>query len=349
MRILEVAAFDEPVPPHKYGGTELVVANICEGMIESGHDVYLAAAGDSRTRAKLVPIVDKSLRNIYQEHDLTLQRDFYRIYSLSKILDIVNEVKPDIIHNHLSWRLIHFAKHFPCPIMSTMHGPMNDIRVIQTARMFSDSPLISISDNQRLPAPDLNWAGTVYNGIDVQAFDLEAQKHDYFAFLGRIAKEKGIAEICRMIKKTNHKLKIAAKIDSSDTEYYENEVKPLIDGEQIEFLGEVDHAGKNELLKNAKALLLWLTWEEPFGLVVAESNACGTPVIVNPRGSMRELIVDGKNGFLVDSLDEMRIKLDHVGSIDSVWCRMHVQNNFSKEKMVADYIEVAEKLLSAAL
>jgi glycosyltransferase involved in cell wall biosynthesis len=345
MKILQIAAFDEPVPPKKYGGTELVVFNICEGLVAAGHDVHLIASGDSQTSAHLIPIVEKSLRSVFTEKEIPLQRDYYRIYSLVKILEIAKEIKPDVIHNHLSWRIMHFTNYFDCPIFSTMHGPL-DIRVLQTARDVPNSSLVSISNNQRAPGPDLNWAGTVYNGIDVEAFELGTGDRDYFAFLGRIAPEKGLGEICRMIKKTSHKLKIAAKIDSADLKYYEEEVKPYIDGEQIEYIGEVDHAGKNEFLKGAKGLLLWLTWEEPFGLVVVEANACGTPVLVNPRGSMPELISEGTNGFLVDSLDMMQSRLDDVDTIEPTKCREQVQLHFSKEKMVSDYINIANRLIS---
>lgn len=171
-----------------------------------------------------------------------------------------------------------------------------------------------------------------------------AKDRDYFAFLGRTSPEKGLKEIIHMIKKTKYKLKIAAKLDTSDMDYFNAEIKPHIDGKQIEFIGEIGPNEKNEFLGKAKALLLWLNWEEPFGLVVTEAMACGTPVIVNPRGSMPELIKSGQTGFLVNSLDEMQTSLDAVGKINPSDCRTHVEKNFSAQKMTSDYLKLAGRL-----
>jgi glycosyltransferase involved in cell wall biosynthesis len=348
MRIVEIAAIEEKVPPEKYGGTELVVHNVTEGLVQAGHEVYLLASGDSETSANLVPLVEKSLRRMYSPEEIEHWRDYMKVATIPDILKHIKEIKPDIVHNHLNWRLLLFADLIECPVISTMHGPLASLRERETYGKHKNSNYVSISDNQRKAMPELNWVKTVYNGIDVGAFDLETEKGDYFAFLGRTSPEKGLEEICRMVResKQKHKLKIAAKVDTVDKAYFETHIRPYIDGDQIEFLDEVDHAGKNELLKNAKALLLWLNWEEPFGLVVPEANACGTPVIVNPRGSMPELVKDGVNGFLVNSLAEMEAKLDEVQAIDPVLCRLHAEQNYSKEKMVRDYEEVMRSLLA---
>lgn len=222
---------------------------------------------------------------------------------------------------------------------------MSTLQEQYTYEHFPNHNYVSISNNQRLAMPDLNWVKTVYNGIDTSQFSINAPQRDYFAFLGRSSPNKGLKEICTLIKKTKHKLKIAAKVDTADQAYFNQEIKPLIDGKQIEFIGEIGPADKNEFLGKAKGLLLWLNWEEPFGLVVTEAMACGTPVIVNKRGAMPEIVVNGKTGFLVDSLDEMQQRLDEVKTIKASDCRQHVETNFSQTKMADDYIDLAMEMM----
>jgi glycosyltransferase involved in cell wall biosynthesis len=237
-----------------------------------------------------------------------------------------------------------FERFIKCPVITTVHGPLREVYERETYLKSPKSHYVSISNSQRQLLPDINWIGTIHHGIDVNKFGFNEKPQDYFVFLGRISPEKGIAEICRMIKQTDYKLKIAAIIDPVDRMYFEAEVNPLIDGEQIEFLGEIDHAQKNTLLGGARALLLWANWEEPFGLPVIESMACGTPVIVNPRGSMPELIVDGKTGIFVHTVDEMKEQLQNIGVIDRAACRAHVTEHFSKERMVDEYLSLANGL-----
>ncbi len=347
MKILHIAPFEEQVPPVKYGGTELVVYNIIEEQVRLGHEVYLIASGDSHTSAKLIPVMPKSLRATYSPEEIDKWREFMKIFQIPKIIRTINEIKPDIVHNHFAWRFVQFHDFINSPMYSTIHGPLTSNKERYTYDYYKDQNYISISDNQRKAMPDLNWCGTVYNGIQVEKFEFnENAGRDYFAFLGRTSPEKGLKEICELIKKTKYKLKIAAKVDTVDVEYFEKEIKPLIDGDQIEFIGEVDHKAKVKFLKNAKELLLWLNWEEPFGLVIIESMACGTPVIVNKRGSMPELVVDGKTGFLVDSLDEMKDKMGEVSKINNKDCRIHVEENFSSVKMTKDYLTLANKIIS---
>ncbi|MCC2630297.1 MAG: glycosyltransferase [Candidatus Paceibacter sp.] len=351
MKIVQLVPWTEPVPPKKYGGTELVAYNITEELVRRGHEVHLIASGDSTTSGHLIPIAEKSFRELfpresYESKELKEIEVYWKWRKAVEAAEIIQKLKPDIVHNHMSWRGVMFSPLYNAPLITTMHGPVN---VYQERQTFLDLPngnYVSISNNQRIANPDLNWIKTVYNGIDVNAFKMGEGNGNYFAFLGRTNPEKGLFEICQMIKKTKHKLKIAAKIDFVDTEYFETRIKPLIDGEQIEFLGEVDHKGKNELLKNAKALLLWLNWEEPFGLVVPEANVCGTPVVVNKRGSMPELIEHGKNGFLIDSLDEMQTCLERIDEIDRATCRQVVEQKFSITKMVNDYEMLYKQILN---
>lgn len=346
MRILEIASFEEPVPPEKYGGIELVVSNVTEGLVDAGHDVYLLASGDSKTKAHLIPYMEKSMRKMHTSEELPFWRDFYNFYLVGQIIERINEIRPDVVHNHIGWRLLAFSHTLPCPMITTMHNPLSIRKHIEMYKRFPMANYVSISNSQRDPMPELHWVGTVYNGIDVDLFEMSKEKKDYFAFLGRISPEKGIGEIVKMIKRTDYKLKIAAKIDQADQEYYEKEVKPYIDGEQIQFLGEVDHAGKNKVLKDAKASLTWLNRAEPFGLAYVESMACGTPVIINPIGSPPELIVNGKTGFLVNTIEEMRERMADVEMIDPAVCRQHVRDNFSVNKMTDGYIDIFNRVIS---
>ncbi len=349
MKIVQLVPWTEPVPPKKYGGTELVAYNLTEELVKQGHEVYLIASGDSTTSAHLIPIAEKSFRELYPresypEKQLKEIELYWKWRSAIAAAKIIADLKPDLVHNHMSWRGVLFSPLYNAPVVTTMHGPVNVYQERQTFLDFPQGNYVSISDNQRKANPDLNWVKTVYNGIQTAKFEFGEGKGSYFAFLGRTSPEKGLLEICEMIKKTKHKLKIAAKVDFVDGEYFETKIKPLIDGEQIEFLGEVDHAGKNALLKDAKALLSWLNWEEPFGLVVPEANVCGTPVIVNPRGAMPEIVEDGKTGFLINSLDEMQAKLEEVDTIDRAYCRQFVEKRFSVEKMVEDYTALYKQI-----
>ncbi|HYD34986.1 MAG TPA: glycosyltransferase family 4 protein [Vitreimonas sp.] len=344
MRIVQVAPLEESVPPKKYGGTELVIHNVTEELVKKGHEVYLLGAGDSETSAHLIPILPQSLRKMYSPEEIDTWRDFLKIFHISTILKTIRDLKPDIVHNHYAWRLIQFLDFIDCPVYSTMHGPLTKIQERYVYQQYPEANYISISNNQRKALPELNWVKTIYNGIEVEKFELGTGQRDYFVFLGRTTPDKGLKEIIHMIKKTSHQLKIAAKVDTTDQAYFEQEIKPFIDGQQIEFLGEVDHAGKVALLKKAKALLLWLNWEEPFGLVVTEAMACGTPVIVNRRGSMPELIIEGQTGFLVNTIEEMAAQLDNTDRVSPQDCRAHVEANFSAAKMADEYLELAGKL-----
>jgi len=344
MRIVQIAPLEEPVPPVGYGGTELVIYNLTEEMVKRGHEVYLLAAGDSKTSAHLVPIAPLSLRQAYPPDQIEQWRNYLKIYYLAEVLKQIRDIQPDIVYNHQAWRMIPFAEFIDCPMYSTMHGPLSSNHERYTYAHFPKANYVSISNHQRLAMPELNWVKTIYNGIDLQRFPVgPADKRDYFAFLGRCSPEKGLKEIIQVIKKTNHKLKIAAKIDTVDKAYYTTEIKPYIDGKQIEFIGEIGPDQKSEFLSHAKALLLWLNWEEPFGLVVTEAMACGTPVIVNPRGAMPELIVSGKTGYLVKTLSEMQKRLDDVTKISHQDCRTHVEKHFSAPQMAKEYLALAGK------
>lgn len=343
----------------------MVVRNIIEAQVAAGHEVFLLASGDSHTSARLIPLVDRALRVDYGTPEKKYLRDFYKIYKLADVLKHIAEIKPDIVHDHVGWRILQFADHIKPPMVNTMHGPLTGEieRIVYQDRAAEN--YVSISLNQRLSMPEQNWVGNVYNGIDLSMYPAAeslpvADQRGYFAFLGRMSPEKGVAEICKLIKQTDFKLKIAAKIDVADIEYYETQVKPLIDGEQIEYLGEIDHAGKVELLSHAKALLLWQNWEEPFGMVFIESMACGAPVITNHRGSASEVVAAG-SGIVVDTQAQMLQAMKEIGGaeggsesenqsqpekISPQSCRARVEQMFSKEIMAENYVEIYKKVIA---
>lgn len=346
MRIVLLAPVEEPVPPRKYGGTELVVSHLAEEMTKKGHEVYLLASGDSHTKGHLVPLRAKSLRTEYSATEIDKWRDVAKLDSLGVALKKIYELEPDVVFNHVGWRFVPFIQLMNCPVFTTIHGPLHSQNEKYIYEHYPQTSLISISDNQRLAMPDQNWVKTIYNGITVpEPSTVPIKDREYFAFLGRTSPEKGLKEICQTIKKTKHKLKIAAKIDTVDQAYFDQEIKPLIDGKQIEFIGEIGPDQKQNFLKNAKALLLWFSWEEPFGLVIVEALANGTPAIVNPRGAMPELMIDQKTGFLAGSLAEMQQSLDNVVSIDPRFCHDHVLKNFSARRMAQEYLQLAGSVI----
>ncbi len=348
MRIVQVAAIGEAVPPEKYGGIELVVSNITEGMVDKGHEVYLLAAGDSRTRANLKPLVPQSLRKSYDAKDLRKWHSYYHLRAVADTIEVINELKPDIVHNHLTWQLILFSKFIRCPMITTVHGPMSAFYERTTYQNYPQANYVSVSDSQRKAMPELNWLKTIYNGIDVNAytFDPDAQR-DYFVFHGRISPDEGIAEIVQMVKQTQHRLKIAARIDPVDQPYFESQVEPYIDGNQIEYIGEVAHTEKVELYRHAIAFLRFINWEEPFSISMIESMACGVPVIVNPRGCVPEIAEDKVTGYFISDLDEMKKCMDTVTTIDRAACRERVENKFSAKRMVDEYLSLAYDLYTA--
>jgi glycosyltransferase involved in cell wall biosynthesis len=344
LRIALLAPFEEPVPPKKYGGTELIVYNLAEELVDLGHDVTLIASGDSTTTAKLVPAVDKSIRTLIKARN-PQTRMALNYQGLANALAIIVEGDFDILHSHYGWPLLMFRQLLNCPVITTLHGTLADPTEQEMYSLHREMPYISISNSQRRHGPQLNYVDTVYNGIQVERFEFNNKPKNYLAFLGRISPQKGPEYAIELAKKTNQRLVIAAKIDLVDESYYEQVVKPLIDGKQISFIGEVDHEAKVDLLKNAKALISPLQWDEPFGIVNVEALACGTPVITINRGSMPEILVDGKVGFLCSNIDEMISKVADISTINRQACRKHVEQNFTAHGMAEHYLKIYESLL----
>jgi len=339
MKIAQIAPFEEPVPPKKYGGTELVVYNLTEELVRRGHEVVLFASGDSKTSARLLPVFPKALRKTKIGSDLKT-REAYKFLGISQILSTLLKERFDIIHNHIGWRLLPFAQILQDKIITTLHGPLNIGYQKLIYKKFHDLPYISISKNQRTPLSKLNFVANIYNGIDIERFPFNYKPKDYLAFLGRMSPEKGPVEAIKIAKKAKMKLIMAAKIDLVDQEYFAREVKPLIDDKQIKFIGEVNHQGKVKLLKNAKALITPIQWEEPFGLFFVEAMACGTPVIAFRMGSVPEVVKDGKTGFIVKNIKEAVEAVKNIDQIKREDCRIWVEKNFPIKKMVDDYEKI---------
>ena len=359
MKIVQIAPFEESVPPKKYGGVELVIYNIVQELVKKGHQVYLIASGDSQTKAKLLSVFPKNLRTYTEAQDMKT-RDSLKFIGVGKILEHLKNIDADIIHNHLGWRLLPFSPIIKMPIVTTLHGPLYiDYQKLVYGK-FKKNNYVSISKNQREPFPSLNYVGNVYNGIDTSIFPFNKTPKNYLAFLGRMSPEKGPVEAIKIAKKAKMELIMAAKVDVVDKKYFEEQVKPLIDGKQIKFIGEVNHKGKIKLLKNAKALIAPIQWREPFGLFLIEPMACGTPIIAFNRGSVSEIIKDGKTGFIVAPFNK-KAKPNIEGFVKAIKkiyqmpeteykkmrynCRKHVEKNFSLEKMTSEYEKLYYKVL----
>ena len=340
MRVAQVAPLVESVPPKLYGGTERVVSYLTEELVKRGHEVTLFASGDSVTAAKLVSICQRSLRS-----DPTVVDPWvYLIAQIGLVYDQAREF--DLIHSHVDYFTFPLARYARTPTVTTLHGRLDLPELQSIYRAYPEMNLISISNQQRSPLPNSRWIATVYNGIRVEDFTLEMNRGDYLAFLGRITPEKGIDAAIDLAKRTGIKLKIAAKIDQVDREYFEQIIKPELSNPLIEYIGEIDQTSKNQFLGQAYALLFPINWPEPFGLTTIEAMACGLPVVALRRASVPEIVADGKTGFICDSVDEIQKAIARVDSIDRKACRQHVEKHFSVRAMVDAYEAAYKKVLA---
>ncbi|MBE9051813.1 glycosyltransferase family 4 protein [Nostocales cyanobacterium LEGE 11386] len=340
MRIAQIAPLCERVPPPAYGGIELVVGLLTDELVRRGHEVTLFASGDSISLAKLVSVHPRALRLDPQvkEHNI------YEMLQLGLVYERSEEF--DIIHSHVCCPALPYANLVKTPTVHTLHGiftPDNE-KMFEYAK---HQPFISISHAQREMRLGLNYVATVYNGIDVSSYQFYTQPDNppYLAFLGRISPEKGTHLAIAIAKQSGWRLKIAGKVDVVDVDYFEQEIKPQIDGKQIEYLGEANHTEKNALMGGAVATLFPITWREPFGLVMVESMAAGTPVIAMKLGSTVEVIDHGKTGFICHDIEDFVSAIDKVTELDRYACRKHVENHFSQQKMVDGYEAVYQQIL----
>lgn len=341
MKIAQVSPLYESVPPKLYGGTERVVSTLTEELVNQGHEVTLFASGDSVTKARLIAPCKHALRldpgciDPYAHHTL--------------LMEMVRQAQEefDIIHYHIDY--IHFplSRTISVPNLTTLHGRLNISDLIPLYREFNDMPVVSISYAQRMAIPEANWVGTVYHGLKNDRSNLHLEKGNYLAFLGRISPEKRVDRAIEIAIRCQIPLKIAAKIDKVDQEYFESEIKHLLDHPLIEFIGEIGDAEKPAFLGNAMALLFPIDWPEPFGLVMIEAMACGTPVIAFPNGSVPEIIDEGLTGFLVNSVEEAVDAVSNkVPTLNRNICRTFFERRFSAERMAKDYVKIYEKLIN---
>ncbi len=347
LKIALVAPFEEPVPPKKYGGTERVVYNLAEQLVGLGHDVTLFASRDSHTSAKLVPCVKRAIRVLPEASNPGIRQGL-NYQGIACVLANLDKGSYDIVHNHFGWPLLVFKDLIKAPMVTTLHGILSEPTEKYMHRVFKNEPFISISNSQRRHGASLHYIGTVYNGIDTERFRFNDKPQDYLVFLGRIHPSKGPEHAIEIAKKTGKKLIIAAKIDPLEQNYFNHEIKPLIDNKQIQFVGEVAHAAKVKLLKNALAMISPVQWDEPFGITTIEALACGTPVIAIKRGSMPEILIDSKVGYLCSNIDEMIERVGDVGKIDRSACRRHVEQHFTSKLMAQGYLKCYEKVLKAS-
>ncbi len=341
VRILQIAPIWESVPPPAYGGTEAVVSVLTEELVRMGHEVVLAASGDSTTSAELVSVYPRSLRTADDLKD----RSPYDWAHVGNAMSLARDV--DIVHNHAGEIVMAMAGACRTPMLTTMHclaTPDTEFVWNRYAGAYNTISKAQINALPNLIGP-AKFAGHVYNAIDVDTFPFESTPGDDLLFLSRIAPEKGPIEAIEVAKRTGRRLIMAGKVDNYDRAFYEAEVKHLIDGDQIVFVGEADAAMKRDLYKNAHSLIMPLKWEEPFGLVMPEAMVCGTPVIALRRGSAPELIDHGRTGFVVDTVDEMVEAVSQAGAIDRATCRAHVERHFSPQIMAQNYLRVYERLL----
>jgi glycosyltransferase involved in cell wall biosynthesis len=339
LRVALVAPPWYSVPPEGYGGIEQVVGELANGLTARGHKVFLLAAGDDRTDATLIRTFDEP-----QEIGAP-DAETIRLVHAARAADVLEDLDVDIIHDHtVTGPLLARSRHVPTVV--TVHGPIDDALASYYAE--TGVPLVAISDSQRRSRPDLRWVATVHNAIDVATYPFLDDKGDDFLFLGRFSPDKGVELAIEIARATRRSLSIAAKCEDPDEQaYYEESIRPILD-ERIRYLGSVDVDTKLELLRTARALLFPIQWEEPFGMVMIEAMACGTPVLATDRGSVPEVVIDGVTGFIRADVGRLIDAAERVGDIDPRACRAHVLDRFDVSAMCAGYEGAYRRVLAAA-
>ena len=341
MRIAQIAPLAESCPPKLYGGTERIVHFLTEELVAQGHQVTLFASGDSQTPADLVPCVPQALRLMDGAHNLVP-------HHLSMVERVRRRLEDfDMVHFHID--LFHYPsiQTWNTPTLTTLHGRLDLPELAGCYQTFSHVPLVSISDSQRRPLPPVNWIDTVYHGLPAQLLPYSPNGDDYLVFLGRISPEKRPDRAIEIAVRSGKPLKIAAKIDAVDEEYWNTEIRPLVEmHDTIEYIGEVNEAQKATLLAGAAALLFPIDWPEPFGLVMIEAMSCGTPAIAWKNGSVPEVIDDGVSGCIVENIEQAVAAVDKVVMMDRSTVRACFERRFTAERMAQDYVKIYEKLVA---
>jgi glycosyltransferase involved in cell wall biosynthesis len=340
LRIAQIAPLYESVPPKLYGGTERVVSYLTEELVAQGHDVTLFASGDSTTSARLVAITPQALRL----DEGCIDQLAHHIVMLEDVFQRAHEF--DILHFHIDYLHFPLSRRAQTPRVTTLHGRLDLPDLKPLYERYRDEPVVSISDNQRAPLPMANWVATVHHGLPAAACGEGAAPEGYLAFLGRISPEKGVERAVEIAQAAGLPLRVAAKIDRADRAYYERDVAHLFELPGVEYIGEIGEAEKPAFLAAARALLFPIDWEEPFGMVMIEAMACGTPVVAFVRGSVPEVLEDGVTGYLVDSVEEAIAALGRLDQLDRARCRAEFERRFTAARMARDYLAVYRTLLA---
>jgi glycosyltransferase involved in cell wall biosynthesis len=341
MHIAQIAPLTEAIPPKLYGGTERVVSWLTEELIALGHDVTLFASGDSVTSAKLEAVwpralrLDGAVRDPNALHMMMLERVYQRSGEF------------DFLHCHLDYYPFSLFSRQPTPFVTTLHGRLDLPEHQPMFDTFSSMPVVSISNSQRRPVPQANWVRTVHHGLPIRLLEPKPVKPSYFAFLGRIAPEKGIDRAISIAQHCGVKLKVAAKVDKADQDYYDERIAPMMKSGDVEFIGEISDKDKSEFLSGASVLLVPIDWPEPFGLVMIEAMACGTPVIAFNRGSVPEIIEDGLTGFIVEDINGAIGAVDRLDHLSREKIRRRFEERFTSRRMAQDYLSVYRSLSDA--
>jgi len=341
LRIAQVAPLYESVPPLLYGGTERVVSFLTEALVGQNHDVTLFASGDSRTRALLVPVWPKALRLDPAARDPIAPH----VYLLERVLQEAADF--DVVHFHTDYLHFPMARRQSFSHVTTLHGRLDIPHYAPLFREFGDMPVVSISNDQRKPAPDLHWMGTVHHGLPAGLYRFSPGPGKYLAFLGRISPEKRVDRAIHIARRAGIPLKIAAKVDAKDQTYYDDVIKPLLKGPGVEYLGEIRETEKSDFLGQAVALLFPIDWPEPFGLVMIEAMAMGTPVVAYRRGSVPEVVENGLTGFTVSTMAAAVKAVEKAAALDRSLVRRRFEERFTADRMARDYVAIYQRLAAA--
>lgn len=351
MKIAIVAPVMVPVPPKKYGGIELIVDELARGLAQRGHEITVFCSGGSTIGQEGISRVETSPYPTGEHLEENRQwelKQILTVLSRQYEFDVIHfNYEPAVFRFNVDGIVMNLLDFFTVPIALTFHNTTDiqaNVQYYHNALSLHRHEMIFVSENQRRPVSFFPNTKVIYNALPIKNFPVESEKENYMLFLGRITPFKGILEAIKVSRKTNIPLVIVAKVDPVDQEFYEKEVEDTIDGKLIRFVGEADFAGKVEYLKKAKCLLFPILWEEPFGLVMVEALACGTPVVAFRRGSVPEIIRDGINGFVVDNIDEMIVAVGKTGTISAEKCRESVEGIFSVKRMVDEYEDIFRKI-----
>jgi glycosyltransferase involved in cell wall biosynthesis len=338
MRIAQLAPLAESIPPKLYGGTERVVAWLVDELVALGHDVTLFASGDSVTRARLEAVWPRALRLGRPRSD--------PMAAQAALLEAVSRRASefDVIHVHVDWLPLPLLSRLGVPFVTTTHGRLDLPGLSDVVRLFPDAPYVSISDNQSSALAAANWIGTVYHGMPADLFRPSFERGSYLAFLGRLTSEKGPEPAIRIARAAKLPLRIAAKVPRGERGYFKDKIEPQVDGKRVQLIGEVNDQTKEDFLVNAAALLFPIDWPEPFGLVMIEAMACGTPVIAFRSGSVPEVIDDGVTGFVVEDEKEAIAAIGRLGELDRRRVRERFEQRFTARRMATEYLRHYETL-----